>query len=60
MTFADGRLFHPWRPDEQVEHPCGDDLYVGRVEVVGPRMRTTWRVTGPAKDQLLQTRLVRR
>jgi hypothetical protein len=59
-TFADGRLFHPWRPGEDVVHPCGEDTYVGRVDRDGDVLRTVWRVTGPAKDQLLTTELRRR
>lgn len=61
MHFEDGRAFHPWCPDEPVEHPCADDLYQGLVHVdPGCRtMRTLWNVTGPAKDQRLVTRLVR-
>ena len=59
MAFADGRPFHPWRPGEAVEHPCGEDLYVGRVDVDSDLIRTTWRVTGPDKDQLLLTSLHR-
>ena len=59
-TFDDGRPFHPWRPGEDVVHPCAEDTYVGHVELDGDAMRTTWRVTGPAKDQLLTTELRRR
>jgi hypothetical protein len=57
MTFADGRPFHPWRPGEDVSHPCGADLYVGRIEVSPAGIRTVWRVTGPAKEQRLTTDL---
>lgn len=59
MTFADGRPFHPWRPAERVEHPCRADFYVGRIDVAEATMRTVWEVTGPSKDQLLVTSLVR-
>ena len=59
MTFEDGRPFHPWRPGEQVVHPCGEDVYVGRVAVADDEIATVWRVTGPGKDQLLTTRLRR-
>ncbi len=58
-VFEDGRPFHPWRPGEDVVHPCAEDTYVGRVEVQADAMRTTWRVTGPAKEQLLTTELRR-
>lgn len=60
MTFEDGRPFHPWLPGAVLEHRCGADLYVGRIDVAAGAMRTTWRVTGPAKDQLLVTDLARR
>ncbi|WP_307835215.1 DUF6314 family protein [Streptomyces adelaidensis] len=59
VRFADGRPFHDldlatgrWRTD----HPCAADLYRGEFEVYDDdRWRTTWRVGGPAKDQLLVT-----
>ncbi|WP_251828881.1 DUF6314 family protein [Streptomyces sp. ATCC 21386] len=59
VRFADGRPFHDldlttghWR----TEHPCAADLYRGEFSVYGEdRWRTTWRVGGPAKDQLLVT-----
>ena len=59
MTFSDGRLFHPWLLDHDLTHPCGADLYVGRIVAAHDRMRFTWRVTGPAKDQEIHTRLRR-
>ena len=60
LDFADGRPFHPWRPGEWVTHPCAADTYRGRVEIGNEdRWRITWEVTGPAKDQLLITRLRR-
>ncbi len=59
MTFADGRLFHPWTPGQVVRHDCVDDLYVGLVQVSAARMRTVWDVTGPAKHQRIVTRFER-
>jgi hypothetical protein len=59
MTFADGSLFHPWRPGEQVVHPCSADVYTGIVTVEPNRLRTLWDVTGPSKDQRLITRFTR-
>jgi hypothetical protein len=59
MAFADGRPFHPWRPGEQVQHPCGADLYRGLVCATPTRMRVTWWVTGPTKDQEIHSRLRR-
>lgn len=61
VTFEDGRYFHPWAPGEQVEHPCGADLYVGHVEVghAGPDSvdgwTVRWDVSGPAKDYTMTT-----
>lgn len=60
MTFDHGGLFHPWRPGIVVEHPCAADLYRGIIRIDSEdRMRVLWRVTGPAKDQRLMTRLRR-
>jgi hypothetical protein len=59
VRFADGRLFHPWRPGVTVTHPCRADVYTGLVTVDGGRMRTLWDVRGPAKDQRLVTRYAR-
>jgi hypothetical protein len=56
VRFADGRLFHPWRPGEVVEHPCNADRYRGLVDVGRDRLRVLWDVLGPAKDQRLFTR----
>ena len=60
VRFDDGRPFHPWSPGLEVEHPCGRDLYRGRVEVDGPdAWRVTWHCTGPAKDYTMRSRLTR-
>jgi hypothetical protein len=59
VLFADGREFHPWRPDRPVTHPCRADVYTGLVTVDGDRMRTLWDVRGPGKDQRLVTRFSR-
>jgi hypothetical protein len=61
VRFTDGRAFHPWRPDELVEHPCRADLYRGlvRVDPSHQRLRVLWDVSGPAKDQRIVTRCVR-
>ena len=59
MHFADGRRFHPWRLDEPVTHPCGRDSYTGLITATPDRLRIVWRVTGPAKDQEIHTRLRR-
>lgn len=66
VTFEDGRDFHPWTPGVEVEHPCGQDLYVGRVDVaevtgsVVTRWTVAWHVTGPAKDYDIATVVTRR
>lgn len=57
--FADGRLFHPWRPGEEVVHPCGGDLYRGCIEPAAERVRICWDVSGPDKDHRYVTLLHR-
>lgn len=57
--FADGRLFHPWRPGEEVTHPCGADVYTGRIEVYDDRVRMRWDVHGPDENQRYVTGLRR-
>jgi len=61
VHFADGRLFHPWRPGIPVEHPCRADLYCGlvRVDRGATRLRVLWDVSGPAKDQRILSRAAR-
>lgn len=64
VLFDDGRDFHPWVTGEQVEHPCGADVYRGRIDVEpagSGRQRWTvqWDVTGPAKDYTLVSVLTR-
>ena len=62
VRFTDGRLFHPWRPGEQVEHPCKADLYRGLIVVDDSltRLRVLWDVIGPLKTQRIVTRCRRR
>lgn len=62
VRFTDGRIFHDWRPGEQVEHPCGKDLYRGLIDVDAAltRLRVLWDVSGPLKDQRIITRCRRR
>lgn len=62
VTFEDGRFFHPWTTGEQVEHPCGADVYLGRIDVEQdasggriPRWTVQWTVSGPAKDYTMST-----
>ena len=60
VRFADGRPFHPLdlaTGSDDVTHLCGADTYHGRYAVQGPdRFTVTWRVTGPHKDDLIETR----
>lgn len=67
VLFDDGRDFHPWVTGERVEHPCGADLYRGRIDVEvvveesgTQRWTVEWDVTGPAKDYTLHSVLRRR
>jgi len=63
VRFADGRPFHPldlsggcW----EAEHLCGRDLYRGRFQALAPgRWSVTWTVTGPRKDQRLESLFTR-
>lgn len=65
MRFVDGGLFHPWRIGSEVEHPCRDDIYRGRVRISAARLgevvglEISWLIVGPAKDQCLRTELRR-
>ncbi|MEV5596774.1 DUF6314 family protein [Streptomyces sp. NPDC052496] len=59
VTFADGRPFHDldlrtghWT----TRHPCAADLYDGEFTVVSAgEWHLTWRVGGPAKEQVLRS-----
>lgn len=59
VRFQDGRLFHNLDLSDGVwaaEHRCGDDLYRGTFRVAGHGCWTAaWRITGPAKDQILES-----
>jgi hypothetical protein len=57
VRFADGRPFHPLDlTGAPVEHLCGDDRYAGEYRLVAPdRFDTRWRITGPTKDQRIDT-----
>ncbi|HEY1486176.1 MAG TPA: DUF6314 family protein [Micromonosporaceae bacterium] len=59
MRFADARPFHPWLIGEPVDHLCGEDHYRGLITVADDRMRIGWDVTGPRKDQRIDSRLRR-
>ncbi len=63
VRFADGRPFHvldlrdgQW----SAEHVCAADLYRGRFRAEGPdRWSVLWTVTGPRKDQVLESLFTR-
>jgi hypothetical protein len=57
VEFADGRPFHPLDlSGAPVEHLCGEDTYAGQYRFLSPdRLRVSWRVTGPEKDQRIDT-----
>ncbi len=62
MTFSDGRPFHQWVLGQEVVHPCAADTYRGLITtgpVTGSELTITWDVTGPTKNQLIVSRLVR-
>jgi hypothetical protein len=60
MCFADGSPFHPWQVGVELIHPCRADVYRGRIEPCGADEFTiTWDVTGPAKRQLIVSRMRR-
>ncbi|GAB3667976.1 hypothetical protein GCM10027596_37900 [Nocardioides korecus] len=59
VRFEDGRDFHPWRPEQEVVHPCAPDTYRGLVTGTASAWTVTWDVAGPAKDHTLRTRLTR-
>ena len=63
VRFANGRPFHPldfrdglW----SAEHVCAADLYRGRFRALAPdRWSVLWTVTGPRKDQVLESLFTR-
>ena len=57
VVFDDGRPFHPWRLGVLVSHPCGLDVYLGRLHYGADLDRLTvgWDVTGPVKQQRIVT-----
>ncbi len=63
VSFADGRPFHPLDLRDgqwDAEHVCAADLYRGRFRAEGPeRWFVLWTVTGPRKDQSLESRFTR-
>jgi hypothetical protein len=59
VSFEDGRPFHRLQlagGRGAAEHVCGADVYRGAYELTGPDAFTvTWRVTGPRKDDLIES-----
>jgi hypothetical protein len=63
VRFADGRAFHALDLRDgqwSAEHVCAADLYRGRFRAEGPdRWSMLWTVTGPRKDQSLESLFTR-
>ena len=63
VRFADGRAFHALDLRDgqwSAEHVCAADLYRGRFRALAPdRWSVLWTVTGPRKDQVLESRFTR-
>ena len=63
VSFADGRPFHPLDLGDGLwtaGHRCGADVYRGRFRALGPdRWWARWIVTGPRKDQALESLFTR-
>ncbi len=63
VRFADGRAFHALDLSNghwSAEHVCGADLYRGRFRAEGAdRWSVLWTVTGPRKDQALESLFTR-
>ena len=55
VYFSDGRPFHPWSVETPVEHPCGRDVYAGRISGDRERWTVEWRASGPEKDYVMTT-----
>lgn len=57
VLFADGRPFHDFHPAEGAAvHLCGADRYAVRYAFAGAGWEAVWRVTGPVKDYVMQSR----
>lgn len=63
VFFEDGRPFHdfdPAQPRPEADHPCAPDQYrVAYDFTAWPEWRANWRVTGPRKDYVMQSRYFR-
>lgn len=60
VYFMDGRPFHVLdlsTGQQQVQHPCGPDIYSGHFKVLSPLcFYTNWRIEGPRKKIIIETR----
>jgi hypothetical protein len=63
VRFDDGRPFHGLALVDgacDAFHPCGEDAYTGRYEVVdADTLVVTWHVVGPRKDDVIVSRYTR-
>jgi len=55
VWFSDGRAFHPHDLSAPVEHVCGEDRYLGEYRLAGDVLEVVWLVTGPHKDQRIES-----
>jgi len=55
VWFSDGRPFHPFDLSRPVEHLCGEDRYAGEYRLRGDVLEVVWLVTGPHKDQRIES-----
>ncbi len=55
VWFDDGRPFHPFDLTGPVEHRCGEDHYAGEYRLRGDVLEVVWLVTGPHKDQRIES-----
>jgi len=55
VWFSDGRAFHPFDLSAPVEHVCGEDRYLGEYRLATDVLEVVWLVTGPHKDQRIES-----
>ena len=55
VWFSDGRAFHPFDLSAPVEHVCGEDRYLGEYRLAADVLEVVWLVTGPHKDQRIES-----
>ena len=59
VWFDDGRPFHPFDLTGPVKHLCGADRYAGEYRLDGDVLEVVWNVSGPGKDQRIESVYVR-